>query len=82
MKKLVTFCKLKTSLSRNFKYILTILLQIQREYNFLPTRVNADKPKFVAFLVIACTTAPFFAQISSSENVSKRDAILAPVATQ
>ena len=83
MKKLVTFCKLKTSLSRNFvKYILTILLQIQHEDNFLPTRVNADKPKFFAFLVIACTTASFFAQISSSENVSKRDAILAPVATQ
>ena len=44
MKK-VTFCQLKTSLVRNFVYnlqtfrkcIFTILLQIQRENNFLPT---------------------------------------------
>ena len=41
--------------------------------------VNTDKPKFVAFLVFLCTTALFIAQISSSENVSKRHAILAPV---
>ena len=44
--------------------------------------VNTDKPKFVAFLLFVCTTASFIAQISSSENVSKRDAILAPVAKQ
>ena len=44
--------------------------------------VNTDKPKFVAFLVYVCTTASFIAQISSSENVLKRDAILAPVAKQ
>ena len=43
---------------------------------YLP--VNTDKPKFVAFLVFVCTTASFIAQI----NVSKRDAILAPVAKQ
>ena len=41
-----------------------------------------DKPKFVAFLVIVCTTASFNAQISSFENVLKRDAILAPFAKQ
>ena len=47
---------------------------------YLP--VNTDKPKVVAFLVFVCTTASFIAQISSSENVLKRDAILAPVAKQ
>ena len=44
--------------------------------------VNTDKPKLVAFLVFARTTAWFIAQISFFENVSKRDAILAPVAKQ
>ena len=47
---------------------------------YLP--VNTDKPKYVAFLVFVCTTPLFIAQISSLENVSKRDAILAPVAIQ
>ena len=47
---------------------------------YLPA--NTDKPKVVAFLVFVCTTASFIAQISSSENVMKRDAILAPVAKQ
>ena len=47
---------------------------------YLP--VNTDKPKVVAFLVFVCTTASFIAQISSSENVLKRDAIFAPVAKQ
>ena len=47
---------------------------------YLP--VNNNKPKFVAFLVFVCMTASFIAQISSFENVSKRDAILAPVAKQ
>ena len=44
--------------------------------------MNSEKPKFVALLVFICTTASFIAQISSSENVSKQDAILAPVAKQ
>ena len=44
--------------------------------------MNTEKPKFVAFLVFVCTTASFIAQISSSENVSKRNAILAPVGKQ
>ena len=44
--------------------------------------VNTDKLKFVAFLVFVCTTPSFIAQISSSENSSKRDAILASVAIQ
>ena len=62
--------------------IFTILLQILNENKFyLP--VNTNKPKFVGFLIFVCTTASFFAQISSSANVSKRrDAILAPVAKQ
>ena len=47
---------------------------------YLP--VNTDKPKFVAFLVFVCTTASFIAQVSSFENVSKRDAVLAPIAKQ
>ena len=47
---------------------------------YLP--VNIDKQKFVAFLVFLCTTASFIAQIPSSENVSKQDAILAPIAKQ
>ena len=50
-------------------------------YDFV-VPVNTDKVKFVTFLVFVCTTASFIAQISSSENVSKRDAILAPVAKQ
>ena len=49
---------------------------------YLHVPVNTNKPKFVAVLVIACTTASFIAQISCSENVFKRDAILAPVAKQ
>ena len=44
--------------------------------------VNTDKPMIVAFLVFVCKTASFIGQISSSENASKRDAILAPVAEQ
>ena len=86
MKK-VTFCKLKTSLRRNFltiykhfsdfvKCIFTILLQIQHENNFLPTSKHQQVKVFV------CTTASFIAQISSSKNASKRDAILVLVAKQ
>ena len=44
--------------------------------------MNTDKLKFVAFLVFVCTTASFIAQISSTENISKSDAILVPVAKQ
>ena len=44
--------------------------------------MNTDKPNFVAILVFVCITATFMKQISSFENVSKRDAILAPVAKQ
>ena len=47
---------------------------------YLP--VNTKKPKFVAFLVFLCTTASYIAQIPSSENVLKRDAMLALVARQ
>ena len=43
---------------------------------------NIDKPKFVAFSIFVGTTASFIAKISPSENVSKRDAILAAVAKQ
>ena len=59
---------------------------------YLP--VNTDKPKLIAVLIYIYiyiyiyiffffwTTASFIAQISSFENVLKRDAILAPVAKQ
>ena len=63
-----------------FKCIFTILSQIKNEKHFLP--VSTDKPKVVAFLVFVCTTASFIAQTLSFENVSERDAILAPVAKQ
>ena len=62
--------------------MFTILLQIiQDESNFLTT-VNTDKTKFVAFLVFFSTTACVNDKILSSKNVSKRGAILAPVAKQ
>ena len=38
--------------------------------------------KFLAFLVFVCTTASFIAQISSTVNISKPDAILVPVGKQ
>ena len=88
----VTFCKLKSPLSRNFVYNLQIFrgfcqsafLRFCSKFStkiifYLP--VNNHKPKFdVAFLVFVCTTASFIAQISSSENVFKRDVTLALVA--
>ena len=43
---------------------------------------NIDKPKFVAFSIFVGMTGSFIAKISPSENVSKRDAILAEVAKQ
>ena len=55
------------------KYSIKIIFYLQ---------VNTDKLKFVAFLVFVCTTASFIAQISSSQNVLKQDANLAPVAKQ
>ena len=91
MKK-VTFCKFKTSLRRNFvqftnflRILSSAFLRFCRKYSmkiifYLP--VNTDKPKFVTFLVFACTTASFIAQNLSFENVSKRDVILTPVAKQ
>ena len=56
-----------------------ILLQIQHE-NIFYLPVNTDKSKLVAFFVFVCATASFIAQISSSKNVSKWDAILGAVA--
>ena len=53
-----------------------ILLEIQQEKKFLPTSKHRQA-EVVAFLVFVCTTASFIAQISSSINFSKRDAILA-----
>ena len=47
---------------------------------YLP--VNTDKLNCIAFLVFVCTTASFIVQISSSENLSKQDTILASVAKQ
>ena len=62
MKK-VTFCKLKTSLTRNFLYNLqifrgffrvhlTILLQVQHENNFLPSTSEHQQSKVRPFLGI------------------------------
>ena len=91
---ILTFCKLKTSLSINFVYNLVQTFRGFCQVHFLTfcckfsmkiiffLSVNTDKPKFVTFLVFACTTASFIAQILSTENVLKRDAILAPVAKQ
>ena len=64
--------------------IFTVLLQIQHEVIIFLLPVNTNKPKLVTFLdkLFLCTTASFIAQISSSENVLKRDAILAQVAKQ
>ena len=82
------------SLKRNFVFNLqtfggfcqvhfTILLQIQQENNFYLPVMNTDKPaKFVVFLVFVCTTASFIAQILSSKNVSRWDAIFALVTKQ
>ena len=73
------------SLSRKFVYnlhrfrvflraFLRICSKLNMEIIFYRS-VNTDKPKFVAFLVFVCTTASFIAQISSSENFLKGDAI-------
>ena len=60
------------------KCIFDFLLQIQHSTYTVP--INNNKPKFIAFLVFVCMTASFIAQISSFENASKQDTILAPVA--
>ena len=63
------------------KWILQLCCKFSIKIIFyLP--VNTDKPKFVTFLVFVCMTATLIAQILSSENVSKPDTILAPVAKQ
>ena len=91
MKK-VAFCKLKTSLIKKFVYNLQTFLGYFLQGHFLQfcckfsmkiifyLPVNTDKPKFITFLVFVYTTASFIAQFSSSENVLKRDDILALVA--
>ena len=74
------FCKLKTSLSRNFIYNLQTFWEILSSafsqfcckfsmtiIFYLP--VNTDKPKFVAVLVFVGTTTSVIAKISSFENV-------------
>ena len=93
MKK-VTLCKLKTSLSKSFVYnlqtfrgilssaFLRFCCKCSVKIIFYLSSVSTDKPKFVGFLVFVCTTASFFAQISSFENVWKRDTILALLAKQ
>ena len=58
-----------------------ILLEIQQEKKFLPTSKHRQA-EVVAFLVFVCTTASFIAQISPSENVSKRDVVSASVSKQ
>ena len=87
MKK-ATFCKLETSLGRNFVYnlqtfrilssaFLRFCCKFSMKIIFYLT-VNNGKPKVFGVLVFVCTTA----SISSIENISKRDAILVPVSNQ
>ena len=63
------------------KCLFAILLQIQQENYFLPTSKHRQA-EVRRFLGIFCTTASFIVQISSSDNFSKRDAILASVVKQ
>ena len=86
MKK-VTICKLKTSLSRSFVYNLQTFREFCRKFSmkitfYLP--VNTDKPTFVAFLVLFCTTASFVAKIPSSQNVNRQgySELLQPIRTR
>ena len=77
-----TFCKLKTSLGRNFVYNLqtfrilsSAFLRFCRKFSMkiiFYLTVNNAKPKVFQVLVFVCTTA----SISSIENISKRDAHL------
>ena len=86
------FLKSKTYLGRNFvnnlqtfrgfvKCILRFCCKFSMNIIFYLTSDHREA-KFVALLVCVCRTASFIAQISSSGNVSKRHAILAPVAKQ
>ena len=88
MKKSNFFCKLKTVLSRKFVYnlqtfrgffkcVFTIFLQIQQENNFPPTSKHwqGESRRFLGICLYDC-------YIYRSKNVSKRDAIFAPVAKQ
>ena len=62
-----------------------VLFLVFRKNNFSPQH-GQRRTKFLTygdkFLVFVCMTTSFIAQISSSENVAKRVAILAPVAPQ
>ena len=53
---------------------------IKKTFSYQP--VNADKPSFVSFLVIASAAASFIAKILSFETVAKRGAILNPIPKQ
>ena len=64
------------------KWLLRLLLQIQHENNFLITNKHQQaKVRHFSGISLYNTTS-FIAQIPSSENVLKWDAILAPVAKQ
>ena len=92
--KTTTFCKLKTSLSRNFVYNLQTFQMGILSSDFYVfcckfsmktifcLSVYTDKPKFVGFRVFLCTTASFINQILSFKSVLKRDTILAPFAKE
>ena len=93
MKK-VTFCKLKTSLSRNFVYNLeteafqgfcqvhfTILLQIRHENNFLPTSEHREA-EVCRFLGIYLCDCFIYRSNFVFRKCLKPDVILAPVAKQ
>ena len=55
---------------------------IQEKHFFLYRPVNTDKPNFVSFLVFSGSAASFTAKILSFETVTKREAIMNPVAKQ
>ena len=83
----VTFCKFKLYLQvTNIPGILSnAVLRFYCKFRMkiifnLP--INTDKPKFVAFLVFACTTASLNRSNIVSRKCLERDVILAPVAKQ
>ena len=79
--KTATFCKLKTSLSRNslltiykhFGDFVKCLLRFCCKFSIkIIFHLPVGTDKFVAFLLFVCTTTSFIAQISSSENLETR----------
>ena len=72
--KKLTFCESKTPLSRNFVCNLQTFRGFCQVHFSLLLQIQNN--------ILPCTRTSFIARILSSENVSKRDTILAPVAKQ